>query len=66
MLVFPGIFRGALDSGAKQITQKMKLSAAEAIAKLVSKTEINKGQIIPKPSDERVAKAVADAVKKSV
>lgn len=66
VLVFPGIFRGALDSGAKQITERMKLSASEAIAKLVSKTELNKGQIIPKPFDERVAKAVANAVKKSV
>lgn len=66
VLVFPGIFRGALDSGAKQITDKMKLSAAEAISKIVSKAELSKGQIIPNPFDKRVAKAVANAVKKSV
>jgi malate dehydrogenase (oxaloacetate-decarboxylating) len=65
VLVFPGIFRGALDSGAKQITDKMKLSAAEAISKIVSKSELSKGQIIPNPFDKRVAKAVANAVNKS-
>jgi malate dehydrogenase (oxaloacetate-decarboxylating) len=65
VLVFPGIFRGALDSGAKQITDKMKLSAAVAISKIVSKSELSKGQIIPNPFDKRVAKAVANAVKKS-
>jgi len=63
VLVFPGIFRGALDSGAKQITDAMKLAAAEAIAGLVSKKELNADYIIPNPFDRRVAKAVANAVK---
>lgn len=64
VLVFPGIFRGVLDSGAKQITEKMKLASAEAIAKLVSKKELSPSYIIPNPFDKRVAKAVANAVKK--
>lgn len=65
VLVFPGIFRGALDSGAKQITDKMKLASAKAIANLISKKELSAGYIIPNPFDKRVAKAVANAVKKS-
>lgn len=64
VLVFPGIFRGVLDSGAKQITEKMKLASAEAIAKLISKKELSPSYIIPNPFDKRVAKAVANAVKK--
>ncbi len=65
VLVFPGIFRGALDSGAKQITDKMKLAAATAIANLVSPRELKADYIIPNPFDKRVAKAVANAVKKA-
>lgn len=65
VLVFPGIFRGALDSGAKQITQKMKLASAKAIARLVSSKDLSPSYIIPNPFDKRVAKAVANAVKKS-
>lgn len=64
VLVFPGIFRGALDSGAKQITTEMKLAASKAIANLVSKKELSPNYIIPSPFDKRVAKAVANAVKK--
>jgi malate dehydrogenase (oxaloacetate-decarboxylating) len=65
VLVFPGIFRGALDSGAKKITTEMKLSAATAIASLVTKKELSPSYIIPSPFDKRVAKAVSNAVKKS-
>ncbi len=65
VLVFPGIFRGALDSGAKQITEEMKLASAKAIANLVSKKELSANYIIPNPFDKRVAKAVANAVKKA-
>lgn len=65
VLVFPGIFRGALDSGAKQITEKMKISCAEAIAKLISKKELAKGVVIPNPVDKRVVKSVAKAVKRA-
>lgn len=66
VLVFPGIFRGALDSGAKQITTEMKLASAVAISNLVSKKELRSNIIIPSPFDKRVAKAVAKAVMKLV
>lgn len=62
VLAFPGIFRGALDANAKQITDAMKLAAAEAIAKLVSAAYLKKGSVIPSPFDKRVAKAVSRAV----
>ncbi len=65
LLVFPGIFRGVLDSGAKKITTEMKLGAAKAIASLVSKKELSAEFIIPNPFDKRVAKAVAEAVKRA-
>ncbi len=65
VLVFPGIFRGALDSDAKQITEKMKIASALAIAKLISPKELSAHYIIPNPFDPRVAKAVANAVKKA-
>ena len=64
VLAFPGIFRGALDVGATKITEEMKLATAQAIASLVKKTELTKDYIIPSPFDRRVAKAVAQAVKK--
>lgn len=60
VLAFPGIFRGALDSGATRITTEMKLSAAEAISSLVKSPTRTK--IIPDALDKRVAKAVATAV----
>ncbi len=62
VLVFPGIFRGVFDSGAPQITNEMKISAANAIALLVKKSELKRDYIIPSPFDRRVAKAVARAV----
>ena len=65
VLAFPGIFRGALDVRARGITEEMKLAAAHAIAQLVSKKELSAEYIIPKPFDKRVAKAVANAVKKA-
>ncbi len=64
VLVFPGIFRGVLDGGAKQITEEMKLAAATAIANLVSKKELSPKYIIPSPFDKRVATTVARAVRK--
>ncbi|NHN55972.1 NADP-dependent malic enzyme [Calidifontibacter sp. DB0510] len=60
VLAFPGLFRGALDAGAKQITEEMKLAAAEAIAALVD--EPTAEEIVPSVFDERVAPAVAEAV----
>ena len=62
VLIFPGIFRGALDCGAREITEEMKLTAAKAIAGLVSDEELNEEYIIPDVFDKRVAKAVAQAV----
>lgn len=62
VLVFPGIFRGALDVRAKEITETMKLTAAEAIASLVSDEELCETFIIPEVFDKRVAPAVAKAV----
>ena len=65
VLVFPGIFRGVLDSGSTKITEEMKLAAAYAIASLIKKSELKANYIIPSPFDRRVAKAVARAVIKS-
>ncbi len=63
VLAFPGIFRGALDSGAKQITDKMKLATAKALANLIENPEIEK--ILPDPFDQRVVLAISEAVKKN-
>lgn len=66
VVTFPGIFRGALEGHAKQITDKMKLAAANAIAALVSDEELNENNIMPEAFDPRVADVVADAVKKNI
>ena len=66
VVAFPGIFRGALEGHAKQITDKMKLAAANAIAALVSDEDLNEGNIMPEAFDPRVADVVADAVKKNI
>ena len=65
VLVFPGLFRGALDCRARDITCGMKLAAAYGIAGLVSGEELGEEYIIPSAFDERVAKAVAEAVKRA-
>ena len=62
VLVFPGIFRGALDVRAKEITEEMKIAAAKAIASLVTDEELNEEYIIPSPFDKRVCPAVAKEV----
>ena len=62
VMVFPGIFRGALDVRASQITEGMKLAAAEAIAALVSPEELNEDYILPYSFDKRLKDAVANAV----
>ena len=62
VLVFPGVFRGALDVRAREITEEMKLEAAKGLAALVSDEELNEQFIIPTVLDERAAKAVAKAV----
>ena len=62
VLVFPGIFRGALDARATGITEPMKVAAAKAIASIVTDEELNEEYIIPNPFDDRVAPAVAREV----
>jgi malate dehydrogenase (oxaloacetate-decarboxylating) len=61
VLAFPGVFRGAIDSGARSITEEMKLAAASAIAAVVGE-EVRADYIVPSPLDRRVAAAVAEAV----
>ncbi len=62
VLIFPGIFRGALDSRATDINDEMKLAAARALGGLVSDVELKADYILPTPLDRRVVKAVAKAV----
>jgi malate dehydrogenase (oxaloacetate-decarboxylating) len=61
VLAFPGVFRGALEAGARKITDKMKLAAAEAIVSVVA-DDLAPDRIVPSPLDPRVAPAVAAAV----
>ncbi|MDI9928304.1 MULTISPECIES: NADP-dependent malic enzyme [unclassified Rhodococcus (in: high G+C Gram-positive bacteria)] len=61
VLAFPGVFKGALDAGARRITEGMKLAAAEAILSVLG-DELAADKIVPSPLDPRVAPAVADAV----
>lgn len=62
VLVFPGIFRGALDVRATDITEEMKLAASRAIASLITPEELNEEYIIPSPFDKRVCPVVAKEV----
>ena len=62
VLAFPGIFRGALDAQATEITTQMKVSAAYAIANLIPEAELRPDYIIPSPFDTRVVDAVSGAV----
>ena len=62
VLVFPGIFRGALDVRARNINDAMKVAAAKAIASLIPDSELREDNIIPSAFDPRVAQAVAAAV----
>ncbi len=63
LLAFPGIFRGALDAKATRITENMKLEAAKALANLIPDNELSADYILPTAFDERVVKAVSNAVK---
>ncbi len=64
VLVFPGIFRGALDARATDITEEMKVAAVYAIAGIIDESELKEDYIIPGVFDKRVAIKVAEAVKK--
>ena len=66
VVAFPGIFKGALEGRATQITEEMKLAAAYAIAGLVSDEELNEDNIMPQPFDPRVADVVSNAVKSHI
>ncbi|MBQ7358522.1 MAG: NADP-dependent malic enzyme [Lachnospiraceae bacterium] len=63
VVAFPGIFKGALEGRAKQITEEMKLAAANAIAGLVPESELSEDNIMPQAFDPKVAEVVASAVK---
>ena len=63
VLVFPGIFKGALEAKARDITEEMKIAAVYAIAGIISDKELRTDYIIPGAFDKRVVKAVAEAVK---
>ncbi len=66
VVAFPGIFKGALEGRATQITEEMKLAAAQAIANLVSEEELDADFIMPEPFDLRIAQVVSDAVKSHI
>lgn len=66
VIAFPGIFKGALSSRASRITDSMKLSAARALASLVSDEELSEDFIMPDPFDDRIADVVAKAVSDAV
>ena len=63
VVAFPGIFKGALEGRATQITEEMKLTAANAIAGLVPEEELNENNILPEAFDPRVADTVSKAIK---
>lgn len=66
VVAFPGIFKGALEGRAPQITEEMKLAAATAIAALVPEAELSEDNILPAPFDPRVCEAVSCAVKSHI
>ena len=63
VVAFPGIFKGALEGRATQITEDMKLAAANALANLVDPDQLNEDFILPEAFDPRVAQVVSQAVK---
>ncbi len=66
VVAFPGIFKGALEGRATQITEEMKLAAALALASLVPEEELNEDNILPEAFDSRVADVVSAAVKEHI
>ena len=65
VLVFPGLFRGALDARSRDISEEMKMAAAQALAAVVTEDELSADYILPSIFDERVSKAVAQEVRKT-
>ncbi len=66
VVAFPGIFKGALEGRAAQITEEMKLATAQAIAALVPEDQLNEDNIMPEAFDPKVAEVVAEAVKSHI
>lgn len=66
VIAFPGIFKGALEGRAAQITEEMKLAAAETIASLVPENELNENNILPEAFNPKVAESVAQAIKSHI
>lgn len=66
VVAFPGIFKGALEGRAAQITEEMKLAAAQAIAGLVPEEALSEDNIMPEPFNPKVAEVVAEAVKSHI
>ncbi len=66
VVAFPGIFKGALEGRASQITEEMKLAAAKAIASLVPDDQLNENNIMPEAFDPKVAEVVSQAVKSHI
>ncbi len=66
VVAFPGIFKGALEGRATQITEEMKLAAAVAIAGLVEEADLDENHIMPQPFDPRVSELVSNAVKQHI
>ena len=66
VVAFPGIFKGALEGRASQITEEMKLAAAQAIASLVPADQLNENNIMPEAFDPKVAEVVSQAVKSHI
>ncbi len=66
VVAFPGIFKGALEGRASQITEEMKLAAALAIAGLVDDADLNEDNIMPEAFDPRVADVVSEAVRSHI
>lgn len=66
VVAFPGIFKGALEGRAPQITEEMKLAASLALASLVPDDELNEDNILPEAFDPRVADVVSAAVKEHI
>ena len=66
VVAFPGIFKGALEGRAKQITEEMKLAAANAIASLVPDDQLSENFILPEAFNPEVAEVVSKAVKENI
>lgn len=66
VLVFPGIFKGALEGKARQITEDMKLAAAKALAEIVTDEELREDFILPEAFNPKVAEVVSEAVRSNI